>query len=120
MVSKNKFAKKSKINIALYIIIILFIGFALIIRFFIIGVDHTIDNKDLAIQKCKELCIIKSAHEPISIEGPCLSNEIVSGWSCDVVSNPRLSMYDNKKENMCEKNKHIVEITKECKLIRAI
>ena len=77
-----------------------------------------IDVADVA-QKCVELC----KQQTIDLSnGPCLSNEIISDWVCDVAHLPRQSV-DDLPENQCQdfregKAKHFVEVTPNCKLIR--
>ena len=112
--------RKGKINLILIFTIIFILILAYIINTYIIPEDTTINNKELAIKECKELCIIENSKKPISEDGPCLSNEIVEGWACDIVHDPRLSYIDNKKENQCLGDfKHFVELTRNCELVRA-
>ena len=120
MKTKNKLIKKSKINISMYIIVIILICLAILIKTYIIDLDNTSHNKKLAIEKCKNLCILENAKQSLPIEGPCLNSKVVAGWGCDIINSPRMSIYDDKKENQCEANKHLVELTKNCKLIKAI
>jgi len=56
--------------------------------------------------------------------GPCLSNEIMPDWVCDVAHNPRQGV-DNQPENQCSsfregKAHHFVEVDENCLLIRSI
>ncbi len=55
--------------------------------------------------------------------GPCLSNEIIDNWVCDVAHSPR-TVEDNNPENQCsaygKTAKHFVEVDPECNFIRAI
>jgi hypothetical protein len=112
--------KKSKINLIIIFTIIFILILAFIFNNYIIDTDHTINNKELAIKECTKLCTIENAKDPIADDGPCLSNEVAAGWACDIAHNPRLSYIDNKKENQCSGDfKHFVELTKNCKFIRA-
>jgi hypothetical protein len=55
--------------------------------------------------------------------GPCLSNEIVLGWVCDVAHEPR-EMVDNELENQCPEfgktASHFIEVSPTCEFIRAV
>ncbi len=55
-------------------------------------------------------------------DGPCLSNEIVEDWVCDVAHSPRQDV-DNDPENQCSAFRqgnanHFVELDLECRLIK--
>ncbi|MBU4300144.1 hypothetical protein L6303_06415 [archaeon] len=70
---------------------------------------------------CTDLCLNKSR---FLLTGPCLSEEIVPGWTCDVAHNPRQEI-DNLPENQCaafrnRSVRHFVEVDENCKLIRAV
>ena len=58
-------------------------------------------------------------------DGPCLLDPMQNQeWVCDVAHDPRQPV-DNKKENQCDAwhrgiAKHFIEVTPECKFIRAI
>jgi hypothetical protein len=74
----------------------------------------------LCIDKCKSAI---DAGQDIS-NGPCLSNEIISGWVCDVAHSPREAV-DNLPENQCSAYRegvarHFVEVDTACKFIRAV
>jgi len=55
--------------------------------------------------------------------GPCLSDEIIPDWVCDVAHFPRQEI-DNVKGNQCsgygKTAKHFVEVDPECNYIRAV
>lgn len=77
-------------------------------------------DKDNAISACIDLC--KSSKQDLS-NGPCLSNEIISDWVCDVAHSPRQAL-DNQPENQCVSfregaTKHFVEVDVDCNLITA-
>lgn len=72
------------------------------------------------IQKCKDALVIGQELN----QGPCLSNEIVKDWVCDVAHSPREAV-DNQPENQCSAyregiTKHFVEVDTSCKLIKAV
>lgn len=119
---KEKFNifKPSKISLYLYIIIL-----GIILVFGILNLvyrDATLDYEEEAIDNCIALCKQELAKGNLLESGPCLSENIASGWACDVVHSPRVSFLDDQKENMCEnkdKNvKYFVEVTKTCELVR--
>jgi hypothetical protein len=53
--------------------------------------------------------------------GPCLSNEIIPGWVCDVAHFPRLDI-DNDPANQCPEYGvsagHFIEVDEACNIIR--
>jgi len=57
-------------------------------------------DKDLAIAKAKELWRKKFYAEEDLSNGPCLSNEVVSGWVADIAHNPRQAV-DDLVVNQC-------------------
>lgn len=74
---------------------------------------------EIAIERCIELCLRQDGNLD---QGPCLSNEIVEDWVCDVAHAPRLTL-DNQPENQCfayreGKAQHFVEIDPDCNFIR--
>ena len=77
-----------------------------------------IEDLDVA-QKCIDLC----KQQTIDLNnGPCLSNEIIPDWVCDVAHSPRQDV-DNLTENQCQdfregKANNFVEVTPNCELIR--
>ena len=75
--------------------------------------------KELCVKKCQEAL---SNHENLS-DGPCLSNEIIKDWVCDVAHSPRQDV-DNLRENQCDawhskQARHFVEVDPECRFIKA-
>jgi len=79
------------------------------------------NETQLAIQKCIDLCKQKLS-ENISLEnGPCLSNEIIPDWVCDVAHWPRQPV-DNLPENQCpafgSTAHNFVEVNETCGFIR--
>jgi len=121
----KEFKKKGKIPVSVYFIVIILIVLAGILSYILYLPDEFARNKDLATSRCVELCL-KSLGESIDLsgEGPCLSNEIATGWVCDVVHNPRVSLIDDKTQNQCNSYIdgeiiHFVEVDPECKVVRA-
>jgi hypothetical protein len=57
-------------------------------------------------------------------DGPCLSNEIIKDWVCDVAHSPRIPEIDNKPENQCTAWQvtahHFVEVDPNCNFIRSV
>jgi hypothetical protein len=78
--------------------------------------------QETAIENCLELCL-RQKQKNISLEnGPCLSEEIITDWVCDVAHNPRIDL-DNKPENQCssfrdKKTHHFVEADVNCQFIK--
>lgn len=118
----KEFKKKGKIPFSVYIIVVILIILAGILSYIIYLPDEFARNKDIATARCVELCF-KSLGESIDLsgEGPCLSNEIATGWICDVVHDPRLGLIDDKVQNQCSSYRqgvHFVEVSPECKVVR--
>ncbi len=84
-------------------------------------VNKPASEKDTAISACIEKC--RSTTQDLS-NGPCLSNEIITNWVCDVAHSPRQTV-DNLAENQCSayregKASHFVEVDINCNLITAV
>ncbi len=79
-------------------------------------------EKEKAIEMCVSLC--KGAKErglDLS-NGPCLSNNLMEGWVCDVAHWPRLEV-DNRPENQCSafregRARNFVEVDEDCRVIK--
>ncbi|MFQ5647806.1 MAG: hypothetical protein ACE5FW_01085 [Candidatus Aenigmatarchaeota archaeon] len=78
-------------------------------------------------EQAKAACIAacleaKEAGQELS-HGPCLSDEIIPDWVCDVAHSPRQEI-DNVVGNQCpgwgKTAKHFVEVDPDCSFIRAI
>ena len=74
--------------------------------------------KELCINKCQE----SMENQQNLSDGPCLSNEIIEDWVCDVAHFPRIEK-DNFPQNQCEAFKsgeahHFVEVDSECNVIK--
>lgn len=80
-------------------------------------------DKTLAQVKCQELCQNKLSTNGIEAEdSPCLSNEIIPDWVCDIAHSPRQSVDDNLA-NQCSAFReglahHFVEVDGNCNLIK--
>ena len=78
------------------------------------------------VEKAKELCIAKCQealknNQDIS-DGPCLSNQIIEDWVCDVAHFPRIEK-DKFPQNQCEAFRagvahHFVEVDTQCNIIK--
>jgi len=80
-------------------------------------------KREEAIFKSKALYTIKKEEGVSFLNGPCLSNEIITDWVLDIAHNPRQDI-DNKEENQCDayrskKAHHFVELDINGNLIRA-
>ncbi len=80
-------------------------------------------DKTLAQIKCQELCQDKLATNGQDFElGPCLSNEIIPDWVCDLAHSPRQAI-DNDPANQCANFRsgqahHFVEVDGNCNLVK--
>lgn len=81
------------------------------------GAQGNMDAKTACIQLCQAM---KTAGADYS-DGPCLSDEIVPDWVCDVAHSPRTAA-DNVPENQCSEYgksaHHFVELDTKCNFIR--
>ncbi|MFA5022049.1 MAG: hypothetical protein WC508_03155 [Patescibacteria group bacterium] len=81
-------------------------------------------DKTLAIMQCQELCQNRLSTDGKDFDrGPCLSEEIIPGWACDVAHSPRQSI-DNEAANQCQsfgqgKVSHFVEVDGNCNVIKS-
>lgn len=71
---------------------------------------------------CVNLCKSELSKGTDLSNGPCLSNEIIPDWVCDVAHSPRQAI-DNMPENQCSGFRegtahHFVEIDTSCNLIK--
>ena len=72
---------------------------------------------------CVDLCgrALNAAQDLSS--GPCLSNEVIAGWVCDVAHMPRTSV-DDDSANQCSAYgntaQHFVEVDEDCTFIRGV
>lgn len=82
-------------------------------------------EKDEVISACIDECKARLAKGEDLSNGPCLLNPVEnhSDWVCDVAHSPRQAI-DNLPENQCSafrerKAHHFVEVTPECRFIKA-
>jgi hypothetical protein len=80
-------------------------------------------KKDLAIAQCQILFQQKFAAGADLSAGPCLSEQIIADWSCDLVQSPRTSA-DDRPENQCAsvrngQTNHYVELDQSGQLLKA-
>ena len=81
-------------------------------------------SMSVAVIKCQELCqdMILNGGPDFNV-GPCLSNEIIPDWVCDIVHSPRQDI-DDDPANQCDAYRrgtanHYVEIDGNCTKIKA-
>ena len=82
-----------------------------------------IDDSTRARYACILLCKTYRNNGTDLSKGPCLSENIIPDWVCDVAHSPRQAV-DNMKENQCPEYgrsaHHLVEVTPDCELIRTV
>ncbi len=115
---------KAKIPFSVYILVFLLILVAGILNFTLNKPSPYIDNKEQAIIECIKLCNLEVIKGTILTDGPCLSQEIVKGWACDTVNQPKIDLIDNNPKNQCQSYiqkevKHIVYVSPKCSLVSA-
>jgi len=86
------------------------------------AVQEKVSDKDKATSLCMNLCKSKLSEGTDLNNGPCLSNETLPDWICDVAHSPRQPV-DNKPENQCSsfrngETHHFVEVDTSCNLIK--
>ena len=85
--------------------------------------DKGLFNESTAKQKCIQACQTALDAGQNLENGPCLSNKIADDWVCDVAHSPRQAI-DNDPANQCpeygKSAKHFVEVTPDCKFIKAV
>ena len=74
-------------------------------------------------QLCVQLCQTEKGSGQDLSAGPCLDNQIITDWVCDVAHSPRTEV-DNIAENQCSAFRegnanHFVEVTPECGFVRS-
>jgi hypothetical protein len=80
-------------------------------------------DKTLAQVKCRELCQTTLSNDGQDFDvGPCLSNEIIQDWVCDIVHSPRQEV-DDDPANQCPsfrtgQTHHFVELDGNCDVIK--
>ncbi|MEM5793118.1 MAG: hypothetical protein QXY45_02035 [Candidatus Aenigmatarchaeota archaeon] len=96
--------------------------FLLILIIILSGCTEKKSNKEIATQMCIDLCKEKIKNGVNLEDGPCLSDEIVDDWVCDVAHFPRIEK-DDFPHNQCNSFRagathHFVEVDPNCNLIR--
>lgn len=120
---KFKFFKKSaKISFYIYLIVGILIILAGIFNIILNTSDSSLKLEQDAIDECVVLCKLEKSKGTSLIDGPCLSEEIMNNWACDVTHSPKIDILDNNPINQCslyEKGeiKHIVLVSEKCELI---
>ena len=79
-------------------------------------------DSETAADSCVQLCLRELGSGRDMRNGPCLSNEIIPDWVCDIVHSPREDV-DNLPENQCEAfgdgfSHHFVEVNATCDIIK--
>ena len=79
-------------------------------------------DKALARIKCQELCQNSIVEGADLNSGPCLSNNLIPDWVCDVAHDPRQPI-DDQPANQCSnfaagKAHHFVEMDGNCQFIK--
>jgi hypothetical protein len=113
-----------KKNIKILIVIALVIviaatGFYSLIYLFMSPPNMAGPPSTACIEKCKSE--LQSGTDLSN--GPCLSNNIATGWVCDVAHSPRTVVDDNPANQCSEYGKsasHFVEVDPDCSFIRAV
>ncbi|MBN2102015.1 MAG: hypothetical protein JW716_04045 [Candidatus Aenigmarchaeota archaeon] len=80
-------------------------------------------SRDEALAACQELCKNSKAAGLDLSDGPCLSNQVVRDWVCDIAHNPRQNV-DNVAENQCQsflkqEAHHFIELDENCNFIQS-
>ncbi|MBN2458537.1 hypothetical protein JXB31_05390 [Candidatus Woesearchaeota archaeon] len=81
-----------------------------------------LSDSEEASSRCRQLCMEKKAAGTVLDNGPCLSDEIITDWVCDVAHSPRIKL-DDHMENQCPgfregSRHHFVEVDPDCNLIK--
>lgn len=80
-------------------------------------------DKTIANFKCQELCQFElTSGDTDFINGPCLAEEIIPDWSCDIAHSPRQAV-DDDPANQCASFRqglthHFVEVDGNCNRIK--
>lgn len=85
--------------------------------------ETAVEESDAAKNACIKKCQDALAAGQDLDNGPCLSNEIIKNWVCDVAHSPRQAV-DNNPANQCSAYgntaSHFVEVDPNCVFIRAV
>lgn len=79
-------------------------------------------EEEKAIEMCINLCKEAKERGLDLSNGPCLSNNLMDDWVCDVAHWPRIDI-DNKPENQCSafregRARNFVEVDENCRVIK--
>ncbi len=116
---KKKFIVSGKNTIITLVVVLLLIVIAVFVKIYVIKESPYLENKEQAIKECVDLCKNIRTTKGIGALGPCLDNQVVEGWACDVTHNPKIPLIDDAKENKCHGYRHVVEVDFDCKLVSA-
>lgn len=116
------FFLKSRVPISVFLIIFLLIVIAGLLNFFLNKPPSFYENKELAINNCIQECNQAQALDQIPFEGKCLSEEIVSGWACNITNSKQIDFIKKRSNNQCtnykkRKVKNIVTLSKSCEVV---
>jgi len=82
-----------------------------------------VSDAQRAANACVLMCAVELHNGRNLSAGPCISDEIIPGWVCDVAHKPRQDI-DNLPENQCPAYSvnatHFVEVDPQCNFIRAV
>lgn len=91
---------------------------------------HNVNVKRMSFQEQKEAAIRYASEEYKLLQsegkdfssGPCIAENIISGWSVDVVHLPRIAL-DDLSSNQCQrprksKKQHLIELSVDGDLVR--
>ncbi|MFH1752036.1 MAG: hypothetical protein ABH821_03820 [archaeon] len=91
------------------------------------GLIKAPDNQEQTVQEqalyeCQLLCGNAALGGRDLSMGPCLSNEVIPDWVCDIAHNPRQDV-DNLPENQCTAFReklasHFIELNENCETIQ--
>ncbi|MDD5342432.1 MAG: hypothetical protein PHI73_03810 [Patescibacteria group bacterium] len=75
-----------------------------------------------AVSACQKLCQQAKDQGRDLVNGPCLSEEIIDDWVCDIAHDPRLTV-DDEAQNQCLAYRNgtahaFVELTPNCQVIK--
>lgn len=86
------------------------------------GSRDTLAGREDAITECIKLCEFNISNEADLSQGPCLNEEVVEDWACDIINVPPQEA-DELPANQCEDHpdlvEHIVSLDPDCKLLGA-
>jgi len=76
-----------------------------------------------ATSKCRQACMDLQLTRMDFSNGPCINDNIIADWVCDVVHEPRQPI-DDVPANQCPSfgiaTHHFVEVNENCRIIRVV